>query len=173
MRDKRGRFANEQSSTNTAIRYGNLELGRGAKKDDTECQAQSNPIATKHDHDYLSILGGKDAVEIAKASLKIDNSKVNLDWKEGRTIIELGVLLENLRYCEHCHLGPVPLTATNLIGELPVGLGGYLYVLCTNISCQKINRVPYGKTHRTSEGKRGMRSFVVNTKLGLGKIFFQ
>lgn len=91
-------------------------------------------------------------------------------WKDGRRIIELGTLLENLRSCRYCRLGPVPLTCLNIVGELRKGLGGYLYVKCLNVECGEVNLVPYGKTHRNKKNKAGMPSFVINTKLGIGKL---
>lgn len=91
-------------------------------------------------------------------------------WKEGRRIVEIGVLLENLKGCKYCRLGPVPLTYDSVVGELQRGLGGYLYVKCNNMDCQKVNIVPYGKTTR-EEKTKGIPCFDVNTKLGLGKLF--
>lgn len=89
------------------------------------------------------------------------------NWKEGRRIVEFGVLLSNLRHCEACRLGPVALTYDSVVGELQKGLGGYLYVKCSNNDCNHVNRVPYGSTHRVK--KLGMPCFAVNTKLGTGK----
>ncbi len=169
QRDSRGRFANSRISTNTAVRHVNLELGR-LPKETTDTQDQADLSKVFLDHDYINKCGGQDATTRVKQYLKESNKKINLDWREGRYIIELGELLDNLRYCQHCGLGPVPLTSSNLIAEMPCGLGGYFYVLCTNISCQKVNRAAYGKTHRTA--KTGMPSFAINTKLGLGKIIF-
>ena len=39
-------------------------------------------------------------------------------WKEGRRFVEFGVLLDNLRACDKCLLGPIPLTYDNVIGEM-------------------------------------------------------
>ena len=89
-------------------------------------------------------------------------------WRNGRRIIEWGVLLDSLKHCHSCKLGPIPLTVFNLAGEEQRGLGGYLYVQCQNPSCLTINRVPYGKTHR-SKGGQGRPCFSINSKLGLGK----
>lgn len=91
-------------------------------------------------------------------------------WKKGRRIMELGVLLSELKVCKKCRLGPVPLTFHNIIGELQKGLAGYLYVACQNPECGHINMVPYGQTHRVK--KTGAPCFVVNTKLGTGKYYF-
>jgi hypothetical protein len=88
-------------------------------------------------------------------------------WKEGRRLVEFGVLLSKLQHCEACRLGPVALTYESVVGELQKGLGGYLYVRCSNHDCGHINRVPYGSTHRVKE--RGMPCFSVNTKLGTGE----
>lgn len=86
-------------------------------------------------------------------------------WKEGRRIMELGVLLSELKVCKKCRLGPVPLTYHNIIGELQKGLAGLL--ACQNPECGYINMVPYGQTHRVK--MTGAQCFVVNTKLGTGK----
>ena len=34
----------------------------------------------------------------------------------------------------------------------------------------EVNLVPYGKTHRNKKNKAGMPSFVINSKLGIGKL---
>lgn len=88
-------------------------------------------------------------------------------WRHGRRVIEFGHLLNSLKYCSECKLGPIPLTEFNVVGELRKGLGGYLYVRCENQNCLFVNRVPYGKTHRQNK-TTGMPCFVANTKLGIG-----
>lgn len=90
-------------------------------------------------------------------------------WKVGRRIVEWEVILKNLRFCQACGLGPVPLTYESVKGELQKGLGGYLYVECSYHDCRHINIAAYGKTHRDpTKSGHGMPSFVVNTKLGTG-----
>jgi len=51
-------------------------------------------------------------------------------------------LLEGLRFCVQCKLGPIPLTFFNIVGELRKGLSGYFYVGCENPECHAVNRVP-------------------------------
>lgn len=94
---------------------------------------------------------------------------INDSWRLGRRVVEFGELLSNLRSCQFCKLGPVALSERTVVGELQKGLSGYLYVRCENPDCNKINRVPYGKTHRLKSS--GMPCFVINTKLGTGKRF--
>ena len=91
---------------------------------------------------------------------------VNTKW-HGRRIMELDVMLKGLRYCQACNRGPIPLTYDNVVGELKKGLGGFLHVMCMNVECCAINKVPYGKTHHIKS--RGMPCFEINTKLGIGK----
>jgi len=55
---------------------------------------------------------------------KLGKSVSKDGWREGRRIAEFGVLLEQLKYCQYCRLGPVPLTFYNVVGELQKGLGG-------------------------------------------------
>ncbi|KAL4222716.1 hypothetical protein ACF0H5_018757 [Mactra antiquata] len=69
------------------------------------------------------------------------------EWRIGRIVMELGVLLDALRFCEECGLGPVPLTVYSVVNELKRGLSGYLYVKCSYEECGHVNKVPYGKTH--------------------------
>lgn len=88
-------------------------------------------------------------------------------WRPGRRIIELGYLLESLRYCSQCKLGPVPFTEVNVVCEIRKGFGGYLFVN-ENTECHFVNRVPYGKIHRVK--KTGMPCFAASTKLGLGML---
>ena len=87
--------------------------------------------------------------------------------------MEWDVLLENLRFCKECGLGPVPLTHSSVKGELQKGLGGYLYVKCGNVDCGYVNRAAYGKTYcePSTKNSSGMPCFVVNTKLGTGTVF--
>ena len=99
------------------------------------------------------------------------DKRSNINWKEGRRVVEFGVLLSKLQVCEKCRLGPVPLTYSNITGELKKGLGGYLYVKCQNIDCGHINCVPYGATYRRKV--TGMPCFSVNTKLGTGINYFE
>ena len=79
----------------------------------------------------------------------------------------MDVLLSNLQSCQQCRLGPVALSHKTLVSELPKGLSGYFYVRCENPDCNYVNRLPYGSTHKIK--KKGMPSFVINTKLGAGK----
>ncbi|XP_060565928.1 LOW QUALITY PROTEIN: uncharacterized protein LOC132724962 [Ruditapes philippinarum] len=96
------------------------------------------------------------------------NKFFNNKWREGRRVVEFGVLLDNLKVCKECGLGPVPLTAYNVIGEQKKGLSGFLYVICQNVDCAAVNRVTYGKTHRNKQ--KGMPCFAANTKLGTAMI---
>ncbi|CAC5404979.1 unnamed protein product [Mytilus coruscus] len=50
------------------------------------------------------------------------------------------------------------------------GLGGYVYVHVQCTSCQELNRIPYGFTHKENPSSKGMPSFSVNTKLGAAMI---
>ena len=103
---------------------------------------------------------------------------VNIDWKQGRRLLELFVLLDNLQTCGACKLGPVPLTLWNVVGERKNALGGWYYVKCLNPDCGYVNKVGYGKRHLTKETRpdsddikrnTGRSAFVINTKLGAGK----
>ena len=109
----------------------------------------------------------------SNAHIQLPDGVCRSGWRDGRRIIELGVLLDNLKYCAECKLGPVPLTSFNVVGELQKGLSGYLYVVCQNPDCQHVNRVAYGKQHHMEGKARGMPCFDVNTKLGTGALLYK
>ena len=141
---------------------------RRRKYQETLARARAHRWQSKHlDHDYVSVCrdarGDREEMVFGKKILQNG-------WRLGRQIVEWETLLSNLRYCEQCRLGPVPLTLDNVVGEMQCGLGGYLYVRCVNPSCQFVNRAAYGKVHRqASKKKTGMPCFVINTKLGAGE----
>ncbi|XP_053390150.1 uncharacterized protein LOC128553063 [Mercenaria mercenaria] len=125
------------------------------------------------DHNYCTGNRSDTAIENPDVEqVKLPKSVDKQGWKEGRRIVEFGVLLSKLKYYQKCRLGPVPLTYDNILGELKKGLSGYLYVRCQNDDCGHVNLVPYGKTHRGNSAKSqsGMHCFAVNTKLGTAMI---
>ena len=145
------------------------QRGRFHKSSVKRLKPKDSRLVIDHNYSNTSLCNG----QAECASVNCDNFHVKLPagvkqngWREGRRLIELGVLLDNLKYCSSCKLGPVPLTSHNVVGELQKGLCGYLYVVCQNADCQFVNRVAYGKTHR--QRNKGMPCFNVNTKLGTG-----
>ncbi|VDI16386.1 Hypothetical predicted protein [Mytilus galloprovincialis] len=100
----------------------------------------------------------------------LGSTKINTStsWHSGRRLVEWGTLLDHLKFCSRCYNGPLILSHETIKGEMKCGLGGYLYIQCT--SCQELNRVPYGSTHKENPSSKGMPSFCVNTKLGAAMI---
>lgn len=92
----------------------------------------------------------------------IDENNVNIttdeSWRNGRRVVELGVLADHLAACTQCGL---PLSLQNCLNITTCGLAAVLKVLCVNQSCKKINVIPTGKQHN--------RIWDVNTKLATGK----
>ena len=84
---------------------------------------------------------------------------VGSDWKEGRVIVDLGVLFQSL-VCDQCSLPLDPRLCKGLHRD---GVCGYIYIICSNPACNLTNRVPLGKTHRQSV--YGPAIFDVNTKI--------
>ena len=68
-------------------------------------------------------------------------------WKEGRRVVELGVLAEALDSCGQCSL---PMCLSSCVGETRQGLGGWIHATCTYPACMYVNRVPLGKRHGSS-----------------------
>lgn len=115
-------------------------------------------IRTKRDknigieHNYTDILNcdGLDCKKNCKTDVHAQSPRnASRDsWKTGRRTIELGYLLERLRFCSSCNMGPVPLTEASVLGEMRKGRAGYLYIKCQNSDCDAV--------------------IAANTKLGLG-----
>ncbi|VDI61438.1 Hypothetical predicted protein [Mytilus galloprovincialis] len=81
----------------------------------------------------------------------------NDSWKEGRRVIELFELAQNLM----CQLCNCPLNLIDTVSERKYGLGSVLTIPCG--SCTACNSVETGK--RNSNG-----AFVVNSKAAIGMI---
>ncbi|KAL5012907.1 hypothetical protein ScPMuIL_011458 [Solemya velum] len=81
-------------------------------------------------------------------------------WRQGRRIVELDRLADQLRSCIDCGQ---PLQLHRIQTEVRRGLGSMLYVQCV---CGVSNTITTSKTHKTA--KRGMPTFDVNTKAALG-----
>ena len=97
----------------------------------------------------------------------IDSENIEtVDWGKGRRIVELKCLVNSLSHCLICRMGQLILTSEHIKGETKMGLGGYLYVQCSN--CGQLNTVPYGSTY-SEPSTRGQQIFTVNTKFGAGK----
>nr|XP_034331420.1 uncharacterized protein LOC117680512 isoform X2 [Crassostrea gigas] len=87
----------------------------------------------------------------------LENSRYDSSWREGRRVVELGVLADGLSGCEKCG---IPLHFSHSIGVLTCGLCSFLKVQCKNTICQYLNTIPTGKRH----GK----IWDANTKLATG-----
>lgn len=151
-RDKRGRFSKTLQETSEPAVAENIEI----------------------DHNYgvghLCIAGATGCAVCCPGIDKLlGSTKINTStsWHSGRRLVEWGTLLDHLKFCSRCYNGPLILSHDTIKGEMKCGLGGYLYIQCT--SCQELNRVPYGSTHKENPSSKGMPSFCVNTKLGAGK----
>lgn len=85
-------------------------------------------------------------------------------WNEGRRVVELGVLAENLGTCrgEGCYLMQ---DLRNTISERRSDLGSLLWIQC---SCGHVNPIETGKSHKTHD--KGGAIYDVNTKVAAAMI---
>ncbi|CAC5359822.1 unnamed protein product [Mytilus coruscus] len=78
----------------------------------------------------------------------LDENNVNITtneiWRNGRMIVELGVLADHLVACTQCGL---PLSLQNCLNKTTCGLAAVLKILCVNQSCKNINVILTGKQH--------------------------
>ena len=93
----------------------------------------------------------------------VPNVRTEVDWNEGRRVVELGVLAEEMAKCngEGCNL---PQNLNNTEKETRSGLGSLLWVRCV---CGFLNKVKTFKCRKVSEKAF---SFDVNTKAAAGMI---
>lgn len=86
----------------------------------------------------------------------------NLRWNEGRRIVEIGFLAEQLKSCQKCKTTPLHLK--DCVGEIRYGFGSILKIKCI---CSHINTIYTGKQHRTEDKSENMgcefKSQIVDT----------
>ncbi len=169
-RDTRGRFCRQEKTESFDDTDSDSLSGAETETPREEECGESVVI----DHNYVGAhlcpgLTTADSCQTCGGVESLAGKKVKPDsWKTGRRVIELEVLLGNLSQCKQCHLGPIPLMYSNIIGEMQCGLGGYLHIQCQNPQCLSVNKVAYGKLH-SKPGSKKQSCFVVNTKLGTGE----
>ncbi|XP_063412530.1 uncharacterized protein LOC134722744 [Mytilus trossulus] len=91
-----------------------------------------------------------------------NDSNSTLAWRDGRRVVELGLLADQLKACKNCYS---PLYLHNCSKEQRYGLGSILYIPCG--SCPYTNLINTGKRHRSETSKKGMLIWDVNTKCSL------
>ena len=85
-----------------------------------------------------------------------------IQWNEGRRIVELGVLAEQLSKCgeDDCE---AKLDLRNIVAETISGFGSYLWIKCSD--CGQETKITTGKVRKSAaNGKGGRPSFDINTK---------
>lgn len=96
-------------------------------------------------------------VLLVKCIIYIYIFRYDTSWREGRRVVELGVLADGLAGCKECGL---PLQLSHTQGIRDCGLGSFLQVRCRNLWCGHVNVIPTGKRHG--------RIWDANTKLATG-----
>lgn len=90
------------------------------------------------------------------------NVEDKFSWRDGRRIVELAYLADQL-CCKDCN---TDLHLRNTTTETRFGYGSILYISC---ECGLINSVETNKSHRAGVNIRGPKVFDINTKAALGK----
>ena len=125
-----------------------------------------------YEHNYCQVVPNlqvehEETIETSFGDSDCDDTYVDVEWRDGRRVVELSVLADALQACDHCHH---PLHLHDCCGEKRFGLGGYLRVLCHH--CGTIKTVKYGKQHRSSNinvSTKGNMIWDVNTKVAVGR----
>ncbi|CAC5378289.1 unnamed protein product [Mytilus coruscus] len=91
--------------------------------------------------------------------VQVLNSRNFTQWREGRRVVELGILADGLRACAKCGL---PLQLGHTTSILTCGLSAILKIPCSNTVCSHVNNIP--------TGKRQERIWDANVKLATASI---
>ena len=93
------------------------------------------------------------------------NSKTYDGISEGRRIVKIWFLAEQLKSCQKCKTTPLHLK--DRVGEIRYGFDSILKIKCI---CSHINTIYTGKQHRTEDkSDKGLKILDVNSKAALGK----
>ena len=89
------------------------------------------------------------------------SADAEISSNEGRRIVELDVMSKHM----NCHACGNVLELSNIEEETRYGLASILSITC---ECGVMNSVPTGKSHRSSNSRRGLPIYDVNTKAAAG-----
>lgn len=98
------------------------------------------------------------SIKTARSATRTKTRTAKEDWKAGRRIVELKVIVDGLKECRYCKKS---LKLRDIVGESKHGLGGNLKILCK--ICRKVNLVAMGKKHKSN------KIWDVNSKAALGR----
>lgn len=134
-----------------------------------QCQMQRQ-LSSELDHSYNLSSENQDPVYNVSRQEDIVSdctSDVELEWRTGRRVVELGTLANGLKACQLCSQ---PLHLINTVGERKFGLAQILKVKCMYSQCGLVNDVLTGRKHTSQNGGQ---AWDVNTKLAAGMITMQ
>ncbi|KAK3108332.1 hypothetical protein FSP39_005757 [Pinctada imbricata] len=103
--------------------------------------------------------------DCSEESANDDNSE-HITWRDGRRVVEFGVLIDELK--AGCRFCDQPISLVDLTSELRYGLGSLLSVKCKN---DHINLIPTGKRHfraKSDSLKAREQAWEINDKLAFG-----
>lgn len=167
-KNKKGRFVKQGHSKQVTA----LSKGRNTRWN-SECHSVSNAeaiLSNELDHSYNLSSENQDPVYNVSRQEDIVSdctSDVELEWRTGRRVVELGTLANGLKACQLCSQ---PLHLINTVGERRFGLAQILEVKCMYSECGLVNDVPTGSKHTSQNGGQ---AWDVNTKLAAGMITMQ
>ncbi|CAC5388280.1 unnamed protein product [Mytilus coruscus] len=137
--------------------------GKFIKKDKLKRSLRMNNLnsLSREDHTYILTNNSQDVsfceLDVGQSVSVHSDPSFDETWKEGRRLVELLHLAQNL-FCKMCNC---PLQLIDTVGERKYGLGSILFIPCS--SCSACNSVETGKRSETG-------AFVVNSKVALGMI---
>lgn len=91
---------------------------------------------------YVSQNFQPDISNVAKELNITNNGSQVENWRQGRRVVELGVLADGLSGCKLCG---IPLHLSHAQGIITYGLSAILKVPCSNTQCMAMNNISTGK----------------------------
>ena len=158
MKAKSGRFVSRKRSFHSAKLSKLAKLGWGRLREDSSpATVSSTPAAV--DHSAYCCQDDEDGTSVPSVATEVE-VETEPSWAEGRRIVELGVLAQNLQHCMYCQM---PLQLIHCESETQYGLGSVLHIRCYNSSCMMTNKIPTGKLHRQGLLMSTQSSLLVST----------
>ena len=158
-RSKKGRFISKKQENRNKLSIEKLK--KVNEKSDVSEETTTEPLTNEVDGNSDST--NSDTRQSTSSVLSTPRADEN-EWNNGRRIVEIKHLAEQLSKCEDCER---PLDLRNIVEETRRGFGSIFIINC---ECGVLNRVETNKSHRA--GGRGPAVFDINTKAAVGKNFY-
>ena len=164
-RSKKGRFITKKQQAKVNLFIANNVGGVREDVDSSDFvgDCRSNETVSQDQGESPSVICSTDT----ESETENENSQ-HITWRDGRRVVELDVLVDELK--GGCRFCDEPISLVDLTSELRYGLGSLLSIKCSK---GHINLIPTGKRHfrsRSNSAKAREQAWEINDKLAFGKL---